>query len=582
MQAAHDLRLDFLYLLSQNSFVVVSADSVGSFCNEIVSFLTAANYHRNGKSLIAVAQPTIGSALSTAHRIAQDRQESVGASVVYRFRLGETQRISSQPIQVVTDCVLLRDLLFDPLLTRYSVVVVDSVSSRFVPTEVLISLLKRIAEKRSELRVVLCARSECTNRILSFLASGGSLSVATLLWQGKKGVRSQPQVFYSDGCTDDLASDAVVAIKQLLRTHPVGDLALFMPNGEQLERLKRALASCSTLQVIKYGDSLQEASRLPGVRSLSLICEADFANDPFFVAIDCGLQSELLFDRSLNCSVLAISRCSKRQLEDRSQTAGLCYRLFSEAQANEGYPDEPISQICKIDLTTMALFLLAIGVSDLGAFDWISPPPASAIAHALKRLQSLGAISDFSSLTEGVGMRMMELPISDPTLARLVVLSVEENCAREVTRIVAMLCQENISLHQSGAVEEGDHLTLLNIYEAFATNNRSSKQRPAQANALDGAYRLCLQLEAIPWIKRAIQQQGKASVQKILRCLAQCFESATAIGDGSYAVENTAAKQQPAFIHPQSVLIHRTPDRVIFTQRIVTSKHYLRYVSRLE
>jgi len=54
-----------------------------------------------------------------------------------RFAQGVTE------LKVVTDGCLLREVLSDPLLTSYSVIVVDDVQQRSASTDVLLGLLRK-------------------------------------------------------------------------------------------------------------------------------------------------------------------------------------------------------------------------------------------------------------------------------------------------------------------------------------------------------------------------------------------------------------------------------------------------------
>ena len=73
---------------------------------------------------IAVTQPRRVAATSLASRVAQEQGVTVGTRVGYAVRFNERHDESTR-IKFMTDGMLSRERLADPLLSRYSVIMLD-------------------------------------------------------------------------------------------------------------------------------------------------------------------------------------------------------------------------------------------------------------------------------------------------------------------------------------------------------------------------------------------------------------------------------------------------------------------------
>lgn len=103
-----------------------------------------------GKGMIAVTQPRRVAATSLADRVSKEQGVPVGDTVGYAVRFDE-KHTSGTRIKYMTDGMIVRELMSDPLLSKYSVVVVDEAHERTLRTDLLIANLKTIQKKRNNI-----------------------------------------------------------------------------------------------------------------------------------------------------------------------------------------------------------------------------------------------------------------------------------------------------------------------------------------------------------------------------------------------------------------------------------------------
>lgn len=105
----------------------------------------------SGEGIIAVTQPRRVAATSLAARVAKEQNDILGNRVGYTVRFDE--RISEKTrIKFTTDGMLVRELIGDPMLSRYSVVIIDEAHERTLRTDLLITQLKTIRNLRNTIQ----------------------------------------------------------------------------------------------------------------------------------------------------------------------------------------------------------------------------------------------------------------------------------------------------------------------------------------------------------------------------------------------------------------------------------------------
>ncbi len=122
-------------------------DSISfNFSPEVPQYLLASGI--SGTGIIAVTQPRRVAATTLASRVALEQNgSSVGKLVGYSVRFDEKHSPETR-IKYMTDGMIVQELLSDPLLSRYSVVIVDEAHERTLRTDLLLANLKSILKKR--------------------------------------------------------------------------------------------------------------------------------------------------------------------------------------------------------------------------------------------------------------------------------------------------------------------------------------------------------------------------------------------------------------------------------------------------
>ncbi|KAG5870780.1 hypothetical protein JTB14_035030 [Gonioctena quinquepunctata] len=150
-------REDLLRIIEENQVILISGETGCGKTTQVAQFILDDYIEKKNGSLCKVVctQPRRISAISVAERVADERAEKLGGSVGFHIRLEKTMPRDTGSIIFCTTGVVLKQMESDPSLSTVSHLILDEIHERSVPSDFLITLLKEVLKKRSDLKIIL-------------------------------------------------------------------------------------------------------------------------------------------------------------------------------------------------------------------------------------------------------------------------------------------------------------------------------------------------------------------------------------------------------------------------------------------
>ncbi|OQE17204.1 hypothetical protein PENSTE_c021G03571 [Penicillium steckii] len=624
-----------LYLIENYPVTIVVGQTGSGKTTQLPQYLDQAGWCEDGK-VIAVTQPRRVAATTVATRVAEEMRGKVGEAVGYSIRFEDTTSAATR-IKFLTDGMLLREALVDPLLSRYSVIMVDEAHERSLSTDVLLGILKKIRKKRPELRIIISSATLQAEDFLRFFAEdefnpdadptnlGGSVGRIISL----EGRMYPVDTLFLESPAEDYVERAVKTVFDIHTQEAEGDVLLFLTGREEIDRAIQLIseraaylhpkapslltlplyAGLTTDQQMYVFEPTPENTRKVIVSTN--IAEASVTIDGIIYVIDCGFAKLRAYNPTTGIETLTAVPISKASATQRAGRAGRtkpgkCFRLYTQ-QAYEQLPEATVPEIQRSNLAPIVMQLKALGIDNIVRFDFLTSPPAELVIRAFELLYSLGAVDDYAKLTKPLGIRMAELAV-DPMMGKVLLAAPKFHCLSEILTIAAMVSlQGTVWVQHDGdkkaaeshrrkfAVEEGDHLTYLNVYQAFVTKGKK-EPKWCRDNLLN--YRALLRAVSIRGqLKRYIERFGIQTdeslsrnnapglsniPEQIQRCLTTGYFAHVAKmqPDGTF---KTVSGGLTLHAHPSSLMFNRKADWVIFHEIMQTGeKTYIRDVTKIE
>ncbi|OEL31910.1 putative pre-mRNA-splicing factor ATP-dependent RNA helicase DEAH2 [Dichanthelium oligosanthes] len=563
---------EFLRALRDNQTLILVGETGSGKTTQIPQFVLEAEGLGN-RSMVACTQPRRVAAMSVSRRVAEEMDVTIGEEVGYSIRFEDCSSHKTV-LKYLTDGMLLREAMADPLLEKYKVIVLDEAHERTLATDVLFGLLKEVLKNRLDLKLVVMSATLEAEKFQGYFSGAPLMKVPGRL--------HPVEIFYTQEPERDYLEAAIRTVVQIHMCEPAGDILVFLTGEEEIEDACRKINKeinnmgdqVGPVKVVPLYSTLPPAMQQkifeaapaplkeggpPGRKIVvsTNIAETSLTIDGIVYVIDPGFSKQKVYNPRIRVESLLVSPISKASAHQRAGRAGRtqpgkCFRLYTEKSFNEDLQPQTYPEILRSNLANTVLTLKKLGIDDLVHFDFMDPPAPETLMRALEVLNYLGALDDDGNLTQ-LGEMMSEFPL-DPQMSKMLVISPKYNCSNEILSISAMLSDEDPQW----------------CYENFI-NSRALKSAD---NVRQQLVRIMTRFNLKMCSADFNSREYYVNIRKAL--LAGYFMQVAHLERTGHYL--TVKDNQVVHLHPSNCMDHK-PEWVIYNEYVLTTRNFIRTVT---
>ncbi|MGD9584572.1 MAG: ATP-dependent RNA helicase HrpA [Lysobacterales bacterium] len=492
-------------LIGRHRVLIVAGETGSGKTTQLPKLCLAAGRGRTG--MIGCTQPRRLAARSVARRVATELGGEVGGLVGFQVRFND-QVGANALVKFMTDGILLAETQSDRSLSAYDTLIIDEAHERSLNIDFLLGYLKRLLERRPDLKLIVTSATIDTER---FARHFGDAPVIDVEGRGfPVEVRYRPPEPAGEGASrereprarGDRDSDRLLAaIHEIGASDGLGDVLVFLPGEREIrdahDAIERARLRETEVLPLYARLSARDQDRIfnPGPKRRIVlatnVAETSLTVPRIRYVVDLGLARLSRYNHRAQVQRLhieAISQASANQRAGRCGRVGpgICYRLYDQADfdARARFTDP---EILRSSLAGVILRMLGLGLGAIEQFPFLDAPPERAIKEGYAQLLELGAISADKTRLTAIGRQLNRLPI-DVKLARMLVAAAANGALAELLVIAAFLSVQDPrerpvearaaadAAHARFADPASDFIGVLKLWQAYSAAHEELTQ----------------------------------------------------------------------------------------------------------
>ena len=453
----YDIEQELVARLKANRRLILQAPTGSGKSTQVPQMLLQHGFLERGQAV--TLQPRRLATRLLAARVASELNTQPGQLVGYQIRFEHVASAATK-IKFVTEGILLRQMVHDPLLRGIQVLIFDEFHERHLYGDITLARALDLQEKeRPDLIIVVMSATleagalENYLKPCSVLKSEGRMFPVDIEYLPRRLSQFPPPPW-------ELATEA---FQRHVQSGESGDVLVFMPGGYEINQTIEAIRHCSEARgyiLLPLHGELQPRDQdaavaryqQPKVVVSTNVAETSLTIDGVRLVIDSGLARVPRYDANRGINTLLIEKISRASADQRAGRAGRtapgrCVRLWSPLEHGERDAHE-LPEVKRLDLAEVALTLKAAGVADLRQFRWLEPPSEHSLTDAETLLTDLGALDHQGRIT-AVGRKMLAFPVH-PRYARMLLAAQEYKCVYQACLVAALTQGRDLLTRRAG------------------------------------------------------------------------------------------------------------------------------------